>query len=272
MDDLSKLCIHTITTKPLPFEVACEKYSRAGVKGLTIWQDAINGIPPSVVKKTLKKNGLQLVSYCRGGFFPNVSKDKRQEAISDNLDMIEEAAAIGAPMIVLVCGADPKQPLEISRNQIEDGIKACLPVAAKHNIKLAIEPLHPMYADERSAINTLKQANDMAEKIRSPYVGIAVDVYHLWWDPDLEKEIHRCGNNNHLFAYHVCDWKTPTTHMLLDRGLMGEGCIELKKIRSWIEKTGFDGFHEVEIFSRKYWAEDQNAFIDKIIQSYKNYA
>ena len=137
---------------------------------------------------------------------------------------------------------------------------------------LAIEPLHPMYADTRSAINTLSQANDMAEALHSPWVGVAVDVYHLWWDPFLEKEIKRCGENGNLLAFHVCDWKVPTTDLLLDRGLMGEGCIPVKKIRSWVETTGFNGFNEVEIFSSKYWQQDQSQYLKKIITAYKENA
>jgi sugar phosphate isomerase/epimerase len=126
-----------------------------------------------------------------------------------------------------------------------------------------------MYADTRSAINTLAQANDMAVKINSSYVGVAVDVYHLWWDPYLNQEIKRCGENDHLFAFHICDWSIPTTDMLLDRGLMGDGCIPVNKIRSWVEATGFNGFYEVEIFSNKYWQQDQSLFLKKIIKAYK---
>ncbi len=126
-----------------------------------------------------------------------------------------------------------------------------------------------MYADTRSAINTLAQANDIAEELNSPWVGVAVDVYHLWWDPFLEEEIKRCGANGNLSAFHICDWKVPTTDMLLDRGLMGEGCIPVKKIRSWVEAAGFEGFNEVEIFSNAYWKEDQAEFLKKIIKAYK---
>ena len=172
---------------------------------------------------------------------------------------------LGTGLIVLVCGADPAQPLEDSRKQIFDGISAVLPDAEAAGVKLAIEPLHPMYADTRSAINTMAQANDMAEKLNSQWVGVAVDVYHLWWDPQLEKEIERCGKHNHLLAFHICDWKSPTVDFLNDRGLMGEGCIPLRKIRSWVEATGFNGFIEVEIFSNEYWKQDQSAFLKKII-------
>jgi len=176
---------------------------------------------------------------------------------------IEEAAELGTKQIVLVCGADPSQSLDDSRKQIQDGIAALIPEAMAAGVKLAIEPLHPMYADSRSVINTLAQANDMIEALNSPLVGVAVDVYHLWWDPNLEKEIERCGKNKTLLAFHVCDWKTPTTDFLNDRGLMGKGCIPIPKIRSWVEATGFDGFIEIEIFSNDYWKEDQSLFLKK---------
>jgi sugar phosphate isomerase/epimerase len=162
--------------------------------------------------------------------------------------------------------------LEESRKQIRDGIAAIIPEATAAGVKLAIEPLHPMYADARSAINTLAQANDMAEELNSPIVGVAVDVYHLWWDPFLEKEIKRCGENGNLLAFHVCDWKVPTSDMLNDRGLMGEGCIPVKKIRSWVEAAGFTGFNEVEVFSNNYWKENQDDFLKKIIKAYKEHS
>jgi len=267
--DLSQLCIHTITTKPWGIEEAAKKYSAEGVKGITVWRDALENRNIKQTGQMLRGHGLNIVSLCRGGFFPAKEKKKRDAAIDNNLKAIEEAAELGAPLIVLVCGADPAQSLKDSRKQIQEGIETILPQAKAAGIKLAIEPLHPMYADTRSAINTLSQANDMAEQIKSAYVGVAVDVYHLWWDPSLKKEIKRCGENDHLFAFHICDWNSPTTDMLNDRGLMGDGCIPVNKIRSWVEGTGFNGFYEVEIFSNKYWQQDQNQFLKKIIKAYK---
>jgi sugar phosphate isomerase/epimerase len=269
LTDLSQLCIHTITTKPWSIEEAAKNFSAEGVKGITVWRDAITNRNIKQTGQLLRDHGLKIVSLCRGGFFPAKEKEKRQTAIEDNLRAIEEAADLGAPLIVLVCGADPAQSLEDSRKQIQEGIETVLPKAKASGIKLAIEPLHPMYADTRSAINTLAQANDMASEINSRYVGVAVDVYHLWWDPFLEQEIKRCGENNHLFAFHICDWNSPTTDMLNDRGLMGDGCIPVNKIRSWVEATGFNGFYEVEIFSNKYWQQDQSDFLKKIIKAYK---
>ena len=269
LTDLSQLCIHTITTKPWSIEEAAKNYSAEGVKGITVWRDALANRNIKHTGQILRDHGLNIVSLCRGGFFPGKDKEKRKLAIDDNLKAIEEAAELGAPLIVLVCGADPSQSLKDSRKQIREGIETILPKAKAAGIKLAIEPLHPMYADTRSAINTLAQANDMAEQINSAYVGVAIDVYHLWWDPDLKKEIKRCGENHHLFAFHICDWNSPTSDMLNDRGLMGDGCIPVNKIRSWVEATGFTGFYEVEIFSNKYWQQDQSQVLKKIIKAYK---
>jgi sugar phosphate isomerase/epimerase len=271
LTDLSRLCIHTITLKPWNIEEAAKKFSAAGVKGITVWRDTLEGRSIKQTGKMLREHGLTIVSSCRGGFFPSKEARNRQAAIDENRRAIEEAAELGTSILVLVCGADPSQPLEDSRKQIQDGIAEVLPYAAAAGVRLAIEPLHPMYADTRSAINTLSQANDMAEALNSQWVGIAVDVYHLWWDPCLEQEIKRCGENGNLLAFHICDWKVPTADLLLDRGLMGEGCIPLKQIRGWVEGTGFNGFNEVEIFSNTWWKEDQSEFLNKIINAYREY-
>ena len=266
--DTSKLCIHTQTTKPLDLPACCESYRRIGAGGITVWRNALEGRELSESKKILDDSGLDVVSLCRGGFFPAHTATDRQKAIDENKLIIDEAAAIGAPLIVLVVGAVPGIPLVEARKQIREGIETCLPYAEERGVKLAIEPLHPMYAGDRSAITTLAQANDMAEAINSDYVGVAVDVYHLWMDDRLEQEIYRCGGGGNLFAFHICDWKCPTADMLLDRGIMGEGCIPVREIRGWVENTGFCGYNEVEIFSTKWWAADQQEYLDQIRKAY----
>lgn len=271
LPDLSRLCVHTITTKPWPIEVAAERYAAAGVKGITVWREALERRDPAQVGAMLRNRGLDVVSLCRGGFFPAETAAGREKALDDNRRAIAEAHALGAPLVVLVCGAVPGLPLADARAQIRDGIAKLLPECAAAGVKLGIEPLHPMYADSRSAVNTLGQANDMCEQLNSPWVGVAVDVYHLWWDPALEVEIARCGRLGKLFAFHVCDWRTPTTDLLLDRGLMGEGCIPLRQIRAWVEATGYRGFNEVEIFSTRYWAGDQDEFLGNIVKAYREH-
>ncbi|HPE78028.1 MAG TPA: sugar phosphate isomerase/epimerase family protein, partial [Draconibacterium sp.] len=249
-----------------------ENYSAAGIHGITIWRNVLENQNLKEAKILLNDFGMEVVSVARGGFFPSVEKEKRQIAIDDNLFCIDQAAAVGAPLIVLVCGADGRQTLEKSREQIKEGILKILPQAKAAGVKLAIEPLHPMYAGDRSAINTLAQANQMAEEINSDFVGIAVDVYHLWWDNNLQNEIIRCGKNGNLLAFHVCDWNVPTIDFLNDRGLMGDGCINIKEIRGWVEETGFSGYNEVEIFSDKYWATDQKMYLEKIKNAYLKFS
>jgi sugar phosphate isomerase/epimerase len=267
-NDLSRLCIHSITNKPWRIDQIARHYSAAGVAAVSVWRETIANENKTDVGRRLRDNGLRIVSYVRGGFFAACDRSRQIAAIDDNRTVIDEAEALGAPLVVLVCGADPGQSLETSRQQIYDGIAALVPHAQAAGVKLGIEPLHPMYANDRSAINTLQQANDLVDALQSDLVGIVYDVYHLWWDPDLPRQTARCGARNKLWAFHICDWKTPTTDMLLDRGLMGEGCIDLRNLRGQVEAAGFKGFCEVEIFSKKYWAMPQEDFLKLIVKAY----
>ena len=268
MSDFSKLCVHTITTKPWSIEQAMDKYAEAGIGGVTVWRQWLEGRDVAKVGQELRDRKLDIVSLCRGGFFPSVSADARKQAIQENTEALHEAAELGAPMIVLVVGADPGQSLQVSRDQIVSGIEAVLPLAEEYNVKLAIEPLHPMYADDRSAINTMASANEVCDRIGHPLVGIAADVYHIWWDPDLAEQIKLTAEKERMFAFHICDWLTPTKDFLNDRGLMGEGCIPIAEIRDMVRATGFEGYDEVEVFSDRWWAEDQDVFLEAIKKSY----
>jgi sugar phosphate isomerase/epimerase len=272
LTDFSRLCVHTITTKGWGLEEAVENYAEAGVAGITIWRQWLEGKDPAKAGDLIRSAGMKVVSLCRGGFYPALEVKSREESIEDNKRAIEDAAAMGAPLVVLVCGAVPGQSLIESRKQITDGIAATLPLAEALGVKLGIEPLHPMYADDRSAINTLATANDVCDQLNHPLVGIAFDVYHLWWDPELKVQTQRMLDANRLFAYHVCDWMTPTTDLLNDRGLMGEGCIDLRGIRALVERNGFDGMIEVEVFSNRWWGQPTHEFLREIKKSYQNYA
>lgn len=264
--NFDRLCIHTMTTRPWPLAVAVRDYAEAGVKGISVWREHIEPVGETEAAAILGDSGLTVVSLCRGGFFAHVDPLDRQAAIDDNRRAIDTAAAIGAPLVVLVCGAYPEQSLAESRKQIADGIATVLPHAEAAGVRLSIEPLHPMYADSRSAVNTLATANDMVAAIASPSLGVTVDVYHTWWDPDLEVEIHQAGRS--IFSFHICDWRVPTRDLLSDRALMGEGCINIQEIRTWVESAGFDGFHEVEIFSNSLWDGDQTTSVELIKAAY----
>ncbi|OAM87111.1 sugar phosphate isomerase/epimerase [Termitidicoccus mucosus] len=268
---MHRLCIHTITTKPWSIAEAVRNYAAAGVRHITVWRDAIAPHTPAEAGKLIRDHGLSVTSLCRGGFFPALAAAVRVKAIDENRRCIDEAAALGAPHVVLVCGATPGQSLAESRKQITDGIAALLPHAAAAGVKLAIEPLHPMYAGDRSAVNTMAQARTLCRSLASPHVGIAADTYHIWWDDDLENQLTLAARENLLLAYHVCDWRVPTTDFLNDRGLMGEGAIPLRAITAWVNRTGYTGPIEVEIFSTRLWAADQHVFLKNIITAYRDH-
>lgn len=272
MPDLSRFSIHTITNKPWAVERCIQAYAAAGVGGITLWRYNFEGRDPAQVGRQIREAGLVCTGLARGGFFPAETASGRAAAVDENKRAIDEAAACGAPVLVLVCGAVPGQSLEDSRLQIIEGIGACVGHARAAGVKLAIEPLHPMYADDRSAVVTTGQANDVCDALGSPAeVGIALDVYHTWWDADLEREIGRAGAAGRLFSYHVCDWRTPTEDLLNDRGLMGEGCIPLQRIKRMMEAAGFGGFDECEIFSTRRWAGDQEAYLREITDAYRRF-
>jgi len=266
--DLARLCIHTMTNRPWSLNDCVTNYSQKGIRGISVWRNLLEDMDLAEARKMLDDHGMEVVSLVRGGFFASADARQRRLAVEDNVLALEQAKTIGAPLLVLVCGSDQRQSLERSREQIREGIEAVLPHARRSRVKLAIEPLHPMYAADRSAINTLGQANEMVESIKSDYLGIVVDVFHLWWDPYLHREILRCGKMGNLYAFHICDWKASMKDMLNDRGVMGEGSINLKEIRGWVEEAGFGGYHEVEIFSEKYWSMNQHVYLDRIINSY----
>jgi len=267
--DMRRLCVHTMTVKRWSLAEAIEGFTAAGIPGITVWRQHLEPQGSDVSGRMLRDSGLRVASLCRGGFFPALTAADRAKAIGDNLRAIDEAAAIGAPLVVLVSGAVPGLPLDEARRQITDGIAAVVPHAEAAGVRLGIEPLHPMYAGDRCAINTLRQANDIAESLATPVVGVTVDVYHLWWDPDLESEIRRAGPR--ILSFHVCDWRCPTRDLLNDRGLMGEGCIPVRRIRRWVEETGYDGAIEVEIFSDELWAEDPRVLLDRIKTAYREF-
>jgi sugar phosphate isomerase/epimerase len=234
-----------------------EGCARHGIRGISPWRDKLDELGAAEAARRMRAAGLTVTGLCRGGMFPARSKAARTAAIRDNLKAIDDAATIGARCLVLVVGGLPEgsRDLARAREQVKEGIAAILPHARKCGVPLAIEPLHPMYAADRACVNTLAQALDLCDALdpkRSGALGVAVDVYHLWWDPELQAQIKRAGSKR-ILAYHICDWLVPTTDLLLDRGMMGDGVIDLKRIRSWVEGAGYRGFHEVEIFSKANW-------------------
>lgn len=269
MENLERLALHSITTKPWDLSTAIDRYAEAGVRGISIWKEAYQSMGAKRAGQIARAAGLSVVSLVRGGFFVHPDAEERKRRIAANISLIQEAADMGAPHIVLVCGAHSEVRIEEARDQVWSGLEAILPYAEREKVRLAIEPLHPMYAGDRSVINTLSGALDFCEYLRSAALGVAIDVYHVWWDPALYGQIVRAGAASRIFAFHVCDWKTPLEDMLEDRGLMGEGCIDIPSIRKSVDEAGFSGMIEVEIFSRRYWALDQNVWLGMVRDAYE---
>jgi sugar phosphate isomerase/epimerase len=225
--------------------------ARHGIRGISPWRDQVAEMGLSEAARSIKEHGLTVTGLCRGGFFT------ANNWLDDNRRAIEEAHALGAQCLVLVVGGLPAGSKDLidARRQINDGIAAILPEAKKAGVPLAIEPLHPMQAAERACINTLEQALDICD-VLGEGVGVAVDVYHVWWDPKLDAQIRRAGKKR-ILGYHICDWLVPTRDLVSDRGMMGDGVIDLPRIRGWVEDAGYTGFHEVEIFSElDWWSRD----------------
>ena len=256
--DPEKLSLNTATTRgKWGLAEAIEGCARHGIRGISPWRDQLAEMGVAHAARAIRAHDLAVTGLCRGGMFPAATAEGRRLAIEDNLRAIDDAHTLGARCLVLVVGGLPEGSRDLpgAREQVAAGIAGILPHARAARMPLAIEPLHPMYAAERACINSIAQALEVCDALESDAVGmlgIAVDVYHVWWDPQLEAGIDRAGKER-LLAYHICDWLVPTRDLLLDRGMMGDGVIELPRIRSRMESAGYSGFHEVEIFSRDDW-------------------
>jgi sugar phosphate isomerase/epimerase len=234
-----------------------------GIRAVAPWRDQVAAAGLQATAQRLKAHGLELSGYCRGGMFTYADAAGQRAVRDDNRRALDEACTLCAPCLVLVVGGLPgalagkavHKDIAGARMQVTEGIAALLDDARERRMPLAIEPLHPMYAADRACINTLEQALDVCDELdpaRSGALGVALDVYHVWWDPKLHAMIDRAGRER-LLAFHVCDWLTPTTDLLNDRGMMGDGVIDLPSIRAAVEAQGYGGYSEVEIFSTGNW-------------------
>jgi sugar phosphate isomerase/epimerase len=262
------LAVHTFTTKPWSISECVEGYARRGIGGISIWRETVDGEDLCLVSQQIKDAGLKGISLVRGGFFTGKSAKERRDALEENRQAIREAELLELSTLVLVCGATVGQTPRENYLQIRDGIGELADEAARHGVRLLVEPLHPVYAGDRSGISSLRVANDLCEELSHGNVGIALDVYHVWWEMDLAEQIERCAAGGWLDTYHICDFKPDQSHLLLDRGIMGEGCADLAGIDHMMMDAGFDGLREVEIFSSKWWERDQGEFLDEILTAY----
>ncbi len=271
--DPELLALNTITIKQSTLQQAIDGCARHDIRGITVWRDRLQEMGVPAAASALRANGLTVTGLCRGGMFPAADAAGRKAAHEDNLRAIDEAQAIGAACLILVVGGLPpgSKDLAGAREQVREGIAAMLPHAREAHVPLAIEPLHPMQCADRACINTLGQALDVCDALdpqRTGALGVAVDVYHVWWDPDLDAQIARAGKDR-LLAHHLCDWLVPTTDLAFDRGMMGDGIIDLPRIRALVQGAGYAGFSEVEIFSaRDWWQREADSVLSMMKERY----
>lgn len=255
--DPGLLSLNTATVKEKwNLREAIEGCARRGLRGISPWRDKLAELGVKEAARLIRDHGLTVTGLCRAGMFPAADRKGRQAALDDNFRAVDEAAALGARCLVIVAGGLPpgSRDLPGAREMVRDGLGETLAHASRAGVPVAIEPLHPMYCADRACVNTLSQALDLCDELDrgGSSLGVAVDVYHVWWDPGLRAQIERAGEKR-LLAFHLCDWLVPTTDFLEDRGMMGDGVIDLPLVRSWMEAAGYRGFHEVEIFSARNW-------------------
>jgi sugar phosphate isomerase/epimerase len=287
MRDLSQhlelLSLNTATVrKQAPLDRIIEAAVARGIGVIDPWRDQVQTIGLDKVARQIRDAGVRLSGYCRGGFYTGANAKELTDALDDNRRAIDEAKVLDSPCLVLVVGSLPgalsgkPQSIDIAlaRNQVRDGIAASLDHARSVGMPLAIEPLHPMQAADRACVNTLEQALDLCDELdpgNTGALGVALDAYHVWWDPKLAAQIERAGARR-LLAYHICDWLLPTRDLLNDRGMPGDGVIELKKLRGLVEAAGYQDSVEIEIFSDAWWTRPMEEVLDVCISRFKSVA
>jgi sugar phosphate isomerase/epimerase len=250
-NDISRLSLNQATTQRWGAREAIDGCVRAGIPSIAFWRDKLAAAGLAATSRMVRDAGLHVSSVCRGGMFPAATPAEQAVRIDDNRRAIDEAAELAADVLVLVCGPAPDKDIQAARVMVADAIEQLIPYAAERGVKLGIEPLHPMYAGDRSVITTLSEALDLVERFATPHVGVVIDTYHVWWDPYVFQQIARA--RGHILGFHVCDWLVPTPHMLLGRGMMGDGVIDIRSIRAAVEQAGYTGPIEVEIFNQAIW-------------------
>jgi sugar phosphate isomerase/epimerase len=248
---LARLSLNQITVDQWTLPEVVDGCVRAGIATIAPWREPVAQVGLDAAARLIADAGLAVSSLCRGGFFPAAGEHERRRADDDNRRAVDEAAALGTDVLVLVCGPPLGRDLARARAEIAAGIERLAPYAADHGVRLGIEPLHPMMIGERSAIVTLGEALDLALRFDADRVGVVVDAYHVWWDPALERELGRAAGR--VVGFHVSDWLVPTPDLLQGRGMMGDGIIDLRGIRHLVEATGYDGPIEVEVINRDLW-------------------
>jgi sugar phosphate isomerase/epimerase len=266
MADLQRLSLNQATVQNWSVQQAVEGCVRHGIPSIALWRHKIAeaGLDASV--KHVRDAGLHVSSVCRGGMFVAPTAEERRERITDNFRAVDEAAALQADSLVMVVGASPQVSIADARKMVSDGLAELVPYARQHGVKIGLEPLHPMYAADRSVLNTIDQSLAMASSYPANEVGLILDTFHFWWDPYAYEQIERAAGR--IFGFHVCDWIVPMPDMLLGRGMMGDGAIDNHGFRMAVEAAGYNGPIEVEIFNQALWDSDGDHVLATVVERF----
>jgi len=269
VSEFSRLSLNTMTTKTLTLRQAVQTCAAAGLPAIGVWRDRVAEVGLDAADKLIRDHGLRVSSLCRGGFLTGVADGAA--ALDDNRRAIDEAATLGAPELVMVVGGVVDRDLPGARARVADRLAELVPYAAARDVRLALEPLHPMFCADRAVISTLRQALDLAAPYPAATVGVVVDTFHVWWDPDLAEQVAEAGARGRISSYQVCDWLVPmAADPLLSRGMMGDGVIDFGAVTALVDAAGYRGDIEVEIFNEAVWATDGAMVINKMKQRYRD--
>lgn len=271
---MNRFSLNQATTRNWPLAEVVAASAAADLSWIGLWREPVQEFGIDRAAKLVADAGLRVSSLCRGGFFTAPDPAARRERIADNRRAIDEAAALGTDVLVLVSGGlpDGSRDLDGARAMVVDGLAELAPYAGDHGVRLAVEPLHPMFCSDRCVVSTLGQALDLAEQFPATQVGVVVDAYHVWWDPDVYRQIARAGAGERITSYQVCDWITPLpAGVLTGRGMMGDGSIDLRRLREACDAAGYDGPIEVEIFNDDLWAEPGPDVLDLAMARYREH-
>jgi sugar phosphate isomerase/epimerase len=256
---LERFSINQMTVKQLSMPELVDSCLELGVPGVGLWREPVQTYGVEATAKLVRDAGLNVTTLCRGGFLTAVDPDERARALDDNRRAVDEAATLGTEVLVLVSGGLPagSKDLRAARERIADALGELGPYAEEHGVKLAIEPLHPMFASDRCVVSTLAQALDLAERFPAHQVGVTVDTYHIWWDDTAPEQIARAGAGGRIHTFQLADWTTPLPQGVLNgRGQIGDGAIDMREWKGYVEAAGYTGPIEVELFNDGLWARD----------------
>jgi sugar phosphate isomerase/epimerase len=266
MAEKARLSLNQITTANWSVPQAVEGCLRHGIPSIALWRHKIKETGLSACSRLIKDSGLHVSSVCRGGMFPGLTELERKQNLEDNLRAVDEAAELKADSLVLVVGGSSKVGINEARKMVEDGIAALVPYARDRGVKLGLEPLHPMYTAERSVLVTIDQALRLASAYSADEVGLILDVFHIWWDPQVAESIARSAGR--IYGFHVSDWLVPLPDVLLGRGMMGDGVINNKALRLAVDQAGYTGPIEVEIFNQTIWDTDPDKVLSQMVERF----